>query len=76
MASRLEITFTFDAPDDEMARAKLIGAQVVHEASDSLLAALEKVGAKPTMAAKFVKSVPARSNSGRKPKAVTMQAAE
>jgi hypothetical protein len=64
----LEITFTFDAPDDEMARAKLIGAEVVATACTGLLTALEHVGAKPTMTARFVKSVPARSNSGRKPR--------
>ena len=68
MASRLEITFTFDAPDDEMARAKLIGAEQVHHACDQLVDALAAVGANAKMSAKFVKSVPARSNSGRKPK--------
>lgn len=68
MASRIEITFTFDAPDDEMERARMLGAAAVGEAADGMLAALRNAGAEPVQTAKFLRSVPARSNSGRKPR--------
>lgn len=64
MSFRIEITFSGEAPDDELRRAHIIADANVTKAMEGLSLALENAGFPHETSAKTVRSVPGRK---RKP---------
>ncbi len=61
---RIEIKFAGAAPDDEMARAKIIASQAVQDAIDNLSSQLDIVGLPHEVTAQTIRS----TDVPRKPK--------
>lgn len=70
MAShRIEITFIGAAPDDELERAKILGAVEVVEAIENLKNLLAKLGMDASVTAQTIRAMPRKSRAvhGRMP---------
>ena len=70
---RIQILFSGDAPDDELERARILGAEDVAEAVLHLSKALEAHGFSHTVQAQTIRRIPKRP---RQPRVVGGQAAE
>lgn len=74
MPHRIEIRFVGKAPADELARAKILGSEAVHQAIEKLKTELADAGLECEVSAQTIRTGQRPGNSGR-PRIISPSAA-